>query len=262
MPALAQEAPLRAALSRDVAPFEMTGPDGRPDGFSVDLFSAVAARLHRPVSFAVLPRTDLLGAVTDGRADLVATPVTVSPELTGQFIFTTGYMWTQFQFAALKGGPTPQAPEELRGHVVVASEGTPYAVWAARNAERDGFTLRTAASNDAALADLVAGRAELMLAASPTLRFLATREPRLVPGLSVPETRTAWAAPLRRTDVELRDAVDDAIDCLKVDGTIASLSRKWFGIEPAPTDLERVVSPGHGVPGLSGYDPTARPPRC
>ena len=34
------------------------------------------------------------------------------------------------------------------------------------------------------------------------------------------------------------------------------------GDAPAADDAERTVFPGTGVPGLPGYDPTPREPRC
>ena len=51
--------------------------------------------------------------------------------------------------------------------------------------------------------------------------------------------------------------MQDALDCMKKDGTIAKLSEKWFGRKPGEDDARRVViTPGYGVPGMPGYDPT------
>ncbi|MGI4945114.1 MAG: substrate-binding periplasmic protein, partial [Janthinobacterium lividum] len=254
--------PLRAALSRDVAPFEVSGLDGKPSGFSVDLFNAIALRLHRPVTFTVMERSAMLDAVADGGMDVAATPVTVSPELSTRFIFTSGYMWTEYQFGVLAGGAQITRLEDMTGHSLVVSDGTPYAAWARGNAARYGFSVQPVASNDLAVQAVLDGKADVVLAGNSTIRYLATQQSRFVPSLAITETRTAWAAPLRRTDLELRAAVDDALNCLKQDGTVAALSRKWFGTDPGPDDLERVVVPGHGVPGLAGYEPDARPPRC
>lgn len=265
--ALAQDAstaatPIHAALSRDVAPFELPGPGGAPSGFSVDLFNAIAGRLHRTITYAVMDRPAMLDAVASGQMDVVATPITVSPELSSRFIFTSGYMWTEYQFGALAGGAQITRLEDMTGHSLAVSDGTPYAAWAQRNAARYGFSVQPVASNDLAVQAVMNGKADVMLAGNTTIRYLATQQPRFVPSLAITETRTAWAAPLRRTDLELRAAMDDALDCLKQDGTVATLSRKWFGTDPGPDDLERVVVPGHGVPGLAGYEPDARPPRC
>jgi polar amino acid transport system substrate-binding protein len=49
---------------------------------------------------------------------------------------------------------------------------------------------------------------------------------------------------------------------MKKDGTIARLSEKWFGAKPAADDLEVVVEPGYGVPGMPGYDPTPHELHC
>jgi polar amino acid transport system substrate-binding protein len=49
---------------------------------------------------------------------------------------------------------------------------------------------------------------------------------------------------------------------MKRDGTIARMSRQWFGADPVADDAENTVFPGTGVPGLAGYDATPREPRC
>jgi polar amino acid transport system substrate-binding protein len=70
------------------------------------------------------------------------------------------------------------------------------------------------------------------------------------------------AASVARTDVELRDEIEDAMTCLKQDGTVARLSKRWLGEEPDQEDLQRMVVPGYGVPGLTGYDPKPRKTHC
>ena len=44
--------------------------------------------------------------------------------------------------------------------------------------------------------------------------------------------------------------------------SIAKLSEKWFGRVPGPDSLERVITPGYGVPGMPGYDPTPHELKC
>ena len=49
---------------------------------------------------------------------------------------------------------------------------------------------------------------------------------------------------------------------MKLDGTIAAMHEKWFGIKPAPGSAAVTVFPGYGVPGMAGYDPTEHTPEC
>ena len=75
-------------------------------------------------------------------------------------------------------------------------------------------------------------------------------------------TGLVWAIALRKDSVALRDTLDEALECLKSDGTIAKLHEKWFGIAPAPGSAAVTPFPGHGVPGFAGYDAAAHEAKC
>ena len=92
--------------------------------------------------------------------------------------------------------------------------------------------------------------------------FRSSKNPQFVADLELTATRASWAAPLRKDSAALRNQLQDALDCMKKDGTIAKMSEKWFGRVPAPDALERVITPGYGVPGMPGYDPTPHPLNC
>ena len=75
--------------------------------------------------------------------------------------------------------------------------------------------------------------------------------------------KTTLVDALLRQSGNFRDnQVQDTISCMKRDGSLAKLSEKWFGVPPAPDDLERVVEPGYGVPGMPGYDPAPHELQC
>jgi polar amino acid transport system substrate-binding protein len=60
----------------------------------------------------------------------------------------------------------------------------------------------------------------------------------------------------------MRNQVEDVLTCMKRDGTIATLSEKWFGNRPGPDQAEVMEFPGYGPPGLPGHDATPQNPRC
>jgi polar amino acid transport system substrate-binding protein len=49
---------------------------------------------------------------------------------------------------------------------------------------------------------------------------------------------------------------------MKLDGTIAKLSVKWFGVEPSPGDAAVSAYEGYGVPGLEGHQSGPHPLIC
>jgi polar amino acid transport system substrate-binding protein len=68
--------------------------------------------------------------------------------------------------------------------------------------------------------------------------------------------------PLRKDSAELRKQLENAIECMKLDGSIAKLHEKWFGAKPAASSAAVTVYAGYGVPGMPGYDPTEHTPAC
>ena len=67
---------------------------------------------------------------------------------------------------------------------------------------------------------------------------------------------------LGNVTLALRNQMQDTLDCMKKDGTIAKLAEKWFGQKPDADDLAVVITPGYGVPGMPGYDPTPHELKC
>jgi polar amino acid transport system substrate-binding protein len=177
-------------------------------------------------------------------------------------LFTAGYMWTAFQFGIKKGTPPITGWDDLKGKAVAVNKGTPYETLSKSLAEKDGFTVQVYDTQPDAIQAVLSGRAYATLGGNTVIRYAATKNPGFVADFVLKDTRAHWAAPLRKDEVALQHQLQDALDCMKQDGTVAKLSEKWFGVVPAADDLERVVTPGYGVPGMPGYDPTPHPLHC
>ncbi len=261
--ALAQaQPPLRTAVDGSFAPHAMPKLGGGVEGFNVDLFTAVAKKMGREIVIDSASYSGLIPAMNAGRYDFLAAPTTVTTERAEAMLFTEGYLYTEFQFGIRRGTPPITSMDAVRGKVIAVNKGSAYDIWARANAEKYGFTVESFDTNPDAVQAVLAGRAFANLAGNTVIKYAATRTPNFVPDFTIRETRAHWAAPFRRDNVELRNAVENALECLKRDGTVARLSEKWFGAKPAADDAENTVFPGYGVPGMPGYDPTPHEPRC
>jgi polar amino acid transport system substrate-binding protein len=223
---------------------------------------AIAARLKRGVVFTEAPLPDLIKGLADGQLDVLPGPIAATPDGAADMLFTEGYFWSEYQFGT-RPGATLAALSDLRGKRLAVHDGSDYAEWAGRNGARLGF-LAVPQPSLAAVFDAVrSGRADASLTASPALRAAsAGGRPTLAPALALPETRTHESLAVAESALELRDEIEEALRCLKTDGTVARLSKTWLGTTPGPEDLENLVIPGYGVPGLAGYDPKPHKPRC
>jgi polar amino acid transport system substrate-binding protein len=256
----AEDAPLRAGVVPESPPF-VTAHDTTISGFTIDLFRAIAARMKRPVTFTQAPLPELIASLNAGRLDVLAGPIQATPERSAELLFTEGYIWSQYQFGS-RHGQAIAKPADLRGKRLAVQTGSEYAEWAELNAPKYGFAVEKLPTLAQVLAAVRSGAADACLSDSPGLQAAAHDQDSLEASFTLPETRVQDAAAVAHTDVELRDEIEDALTCLKRDGTVARLSKQWLGEEPDQEDLQKLIVPGTGVPGLTGYDAKPRKTHC
>jgi polar amino acid transport system substrate-binding protein len=243
------------------APFVMKGADGRLTGFVVELFGLIAERMQRGIVFTTAEQPALFEGLAHGAYDLLPGPINATPDRASEMLLTEGYTWSEFRFGSRVAEPVTHL-DDLHGRRLAVRSGSIYAEWAERNARRYGFTVLPTGSGIEAAQAVLAHEADASLSGSPVQAYAEWHEKGFAAGLALPETRTHESAAVRRADTELRDEVEDALRCLKLNGTVARLSKKWLGHEPDAEDLENLVVPGYGVPGLAGYDPKPKKARC
>lgn len=254
--------PFRTAVDGTYAPHAMPKLGGGVEGFQVDLFNEVARRMHRGITIDSASFSTLIPALQAGRYDFLAAPTTVTPERAENLLFSQGYIWTAFQFGIRKGTPPLKSWDDLKGKVVSVNKGTPYEILAKKKGEELGITVQVFDTEPDAIQAVVSGRAYANLAGNTVIKYGASKSPMFVADLVLNETKAHWATPFRKDSAVLRGQIEDVLKCMKKDGTVERLSEKWFGAKPAADDLENVILPGHGIPGLPGYEPNAPEPDC
>ena len=260
-PALGEEPPLRTAVDGTFAPHAMPSLSGGYEGFNVDLANEIAKRLKRKVTIDAAQYSGLLPALQAGTYDFIAAPTTVTKERADNLLFTEGYLNTDFQFLIKKGSPKVDKLEDLKGKTVSVNKGSVYDSWVRELEGKIGWKVESFGIQTDAVQAVLAGRADANVAGNTAIAWAAKNNPQLE--LSYyHSTGLVWAAPLRKDSAELRNKIENAIECMKLDGTIARLHEKWFGVKPQPGSAALTVFPGYGVPNMPGYDPTEHTPAC
>ncbi len=263
-PVLAQDKlpPLRTGVDGTFAPHAMAKLGGGTEGFQIDLFTEVAKRMHRDITIDSVSFSTLIPGMQSGRYDFIAAPTTVTKERAENMLFTAGYLWTAFQFGIKKGSEPIKGWEDLKGKSVAVNKGTPYETLSKAMGEKYGFTVQVYDTQPDAVQAVLSGRAYATLVGNTSVQYAASKNPMFVADLELKDTRAHWAAPVPKDNPKLRAQLQDALDCMKKDGTIAKLAEKWFGKKPDADDLAVVITPGYGVPGMPGYDPTPHELHC
>lgn len=259
---LAQEAPpLRTAVDGTFAPHAMPKLGGGYEGFNIDLAEEIGKRMKRKVVIDAVQFSGIVPALHAGTYDFVAAPTTVTKERADNMLFTEGYLNTDFQFLTKKGAPKVDKLEDLKGKIVSVNKGSAYDSWARDLEAKIGWKVESFGTQTDAVQAVLAGRADANVAGNTVIAWAVKNNPQLELSY-LHSTGLVWAAPVRKDSGELRKQLENAIECMKLDGTIAKMHEKWFGVKPPPGSAAVTVYPGYGVPDMAGYDPTAHTPQC
>jgi polar amino acid transport system substrate-binding protein len=243
-----------------IAPW-MVRAAGGPEGFGVDLVNEIARRLGRPgVEIVDINFSGLFAALFAKRFEFTANPLNITEERAQRMLYTEPFFATGNGFVTRRGDSMERL-EDLRGKAVAVNRGTISDTWATANAERYGFEVQRYDTFPDSVQAVLTRRAFAAINEIPTAQYAATQNPRIHLAFKDYTGRNFGIA-FRPDDREYRNRVEEAIECMKLDGTLTRLHEKWYGGPPDPGSSMTQVYPGYGPLGLPGYDPTEHTPRC
>ena len=262
-PLAAQEgAPLKTAVDGTFAPHAMPKLGGGYEGFNIDLAKEIGKRLKRKVTIDAVQFSGIVPALHAGTYDFVAAPTTVTKERADNMLFTEGYLNTDFQFLIKKGAPEGRKARRPQGQDGVGEQGLGLRLLGARPRGEDrleGGILRHADRCRAGGA-CRPRRCQRRRQYRDRLGGEEQSAARIV--LSALDRPRLGRAAAQGFGASCGKSIENAIECMKLDGTIAAMHERWFGVKPAAGSAAVTVFPGYGVPGMAGYDPTEHKPQC
>ncbi|MFC3283139.1 amino acid ABC transporter substrate-binding protein [Litchfieldella rifensis] len=227
------DAPLKVGMSGSYFPFTFVRQD-ELQGFEVDVMEAVTDKLGVEVEFITANFSGLFGMLESGRIDTIANQITITEERQAKYLFTEPYVYDGAQVVVKRGNDDIHGVEDLRGKSVAVNLGSNYEQLLRELPYADEIDIRTYERNIEQ--DTALGRVDafVMDRVSASQVIKETPLPLELAGQPFSEIRNAL--PFRDTEQgrELRDRINAALDELREDGTLTSISERWFG-----TDITR-----------------------
>lgn len=218
---------LRIGLEGTYPPFNYQDKDGQLAGFDVDFAKALAAQMGLKPLFSPSPFAGLLGALESRRIDVVVNQITITPERAAKYDFSKPYTVSGIQIITLRGKAGPYTPADLAGKKVGVGLGTNYESWARANVPT--ADIRTYDDDPTKYQDLKAGRIDAVLNDRLVAADFVKNSPEFVASGPPFAAQNQGVAMLK--DPAMKVLVDQAIDAMRADGRLATLSQKWFGAD-------------------------------
>jgi octopine/nopaline transport system substrate-binding protein len=249
------------ATEGEFRPWNFTKADGTLDGYEIDLIKYLCAHMKVECTTVVQSFDGMIPALSAGKFDAIISGMSATPKREEVIAFSDSYGTTGQTFATLKSGDLAQLP--LKGEVFSLASNEAGAAGAIKKLVPmlQGKTIGVQGSSIGAAfldkylkgiatiqeyktteqhdLDLKAGRVDLIMASTAYLSTAAAKPgnedmvltgPRFQGGL----LGRGSSVGLRKGDTELKALFNDAIASAKADGTIKTLSDKWFGFDVTP----------------------------
>ena len=221
---------LLIGLEGTYPPFNYQDASGELVGFEVDLANALAEKLGVEPEFQPTKWDGLLAALQSSRLDVVINQVTVTEERQQTFDFTDPYTVSGIQIIATPATAAEiKGPEDLAGRPVGVVLGTTYEEWLRENVP--DADIRTYDDDPTRNQDLRAGRIDAILNDRLIVASLVEQFSGQIVAVGEPFATQEQAIAVAKDRDDLVQALNQALSELRVDGTLAEISTRWFGAD-------------------------------
>jgi lysine-arginine-ornithine-binding protein len=232
--ASAQMKKVRIGTEGAYPPFNFIDPDGKLQGFDVEIAKALCAAAKFDCEFVVQDWDGIIPGLLAKKFDAIIASMSITEERKQKVDFTDKYYNTPAKFIAKEGANYDITKAGLKGKSVGVQRATIH-----ENFLRDNFgdviDIKSYATQDEANADLAAGRVDLVLADSVALDegFLKTDAGKgfafIGPDFNDPKWFGEGAGiAVRKGEPELLDGLNTALKQILADGTYKKINDKYF----------------------------------
>ena len=197
-------------------------------GYDVEVSRAIAEKLGVEPEYVESDWDSLFAGLDAGRFDIVCNGVEVTDERSKTYDFTTPYGYIHTALAVRKDNEDIKSFEDLKGKTTANSLASTYM----ELAESYGATVQGIDTLEETIQLLTAGRIDATLNADVSFYdYLNVHPDADFKIVAQTEESSHVAIPLRKGDASatLLEAINNAIDELRADGTLKELSEKYFG---------------------------------
>jgi PAS domain S-box-containing protein len=223
---------VRVESEFDSPPLAIVNSDGSADGFSVQLFEAVARAAGLRYRIEVGPWDVIKDDVIAGKADLLV-KMAISPERAKRHDFTAPYAILKAGVFVRSDSPALTSTRDLRDKSLLVVDGDSVHQWVARQSwgtrlspvptVGDAMQLLAFGKHDGVVVARLVGERALNQEHLDNIKLL---------GLALPGAEQHFAFAVKKGDAQLLAKLNEGLAIVHDDGTFSNLEHRWFDLSP------------------------------
>jgi len=216
---------LRVGTDATYPPFETISiATGQPEGFDIDLITAICGRLGWKPEFIVTPFDGIIPGLKGSKYDLIISAFTMTPERAKEVLFSSPYYDAGQSIAVSLDNVYVRTLGDLKGKRVGVQLGTTGERLAKTLAKVEVISFENIGT---AFIDMENGKLDAVLNDLPTsAKIIMTRKRAKIVAQGLSDEKYAMAA--RLADAVLVSMIDSAFSQLRQSGLLETLQAKWF----------------------------------
>ena len=226
---------LRFGIEAAYPPFESKSPSGQLEGFDVDVGNAVCAKLGVKCEWVENSFDGLIPALQARKFDVINSAMNITEKRRQSIDFTPAIYVVPIVMVARRAASLLPDVKSLHGKRVGVLQGSSQEDFLKQHWATEGVTIVSYQDQDQVYSDLVAGRLDAAVQEAQTVEvgFLSKPEGHdyAIVGNPLSDPATLGEGTgfgMRKSDRALAGKIDAALAALKKDGTLSSLSQKYF----------------------------------
>jgi polar amino acid transport system substrate-binding protein len=230
---IAKNGTLRVAVPEDYPPFGAVGADMKPQGYDVDMAALLAKSMNVKLELVPVNSANRIPYLTTNKVDLVISSLGKTPDREKVLDFSAAYA-PYFQGVFGPADVKVSGPADLTGKTVGATRGALEEIALSQMAPN--ATIKRFEDNNATISAFLSGQTQLIAAGNIVAAAILAKNPPRRPEMKFIIKDSPCFVGMNKNEPRLMAKVNDAIAQAKKDGTLNTMSKKWFN-QPLPATL-------------------------
>jgi arginine/ornithine transport system substrate-binding protein len=225
---------VRVGVEGAYPPFSFMTPDGKLDGFDIDIAKAVVKAMGAEIELVAQDWDGIIPALLAKKYDAIIASMSITEERKKKVAFSNKYYNTPAKFVCKKGAMKEFSTAAIKGKKIGVQRATIHDKYLTDNYGKD-VDIKRYGTQDEAYLDLTAGRLDMLLADSVALDsgFLKKPEGKDYQFIGPDLTDEKWfgvgaGIACRKDSADLVMKLNEAIAKIRADGTYKKIQDKYF----------------------------------